>query len=663
MRHGGLLTLLLAAALYLGAETVQIGTGSVVNQSLTVEAFRSYSYSQQLYRADEINTAGLISSLSFQYSVASPDFLASNAAWQVWLGHAVQDSLSNWVPGDNLSLVYDGLLSPDDFDGALPGQGWLSLDLATPFFYDGAANLVIAVDENSPLGGYTADEFFCSSDPGVRGIVFTSNDINPDPAAPPPPPAPGFFYARNAFPNLRLEITPYSLPPWHPQPADQATGVPVDTSLQWQSNASTFELLFGPDPQSLSTVAQGLTEPQWNFPEPLALLTSYYWQVLAQEAGETYHGPVWSFTTAGEGIGPPQNLSAYFSTDHIQLNWEAPATGVPSHYRVIRNGVFLATTPDLQYQDYEVAPGQLHYYYLLAENHLGELSGPSNTVSVHIPDLIPNLILQEGFEACPAFSQTVPGWLNLDLDGAASPVWNGYSIPGLGEALAWLVFNPQQTNPPLAAISAHGGAQLLASVAAFPPANNDWLISPSLQLGVNPQLSFWARSHTADYGLERLRVLISTSGADPASFIALHTGNWLLVPDEWTVYIFNLAAWQGQSARLAFNCVSWDAQALYLDDVVITGEDGYVPLQEEVSTTQDYRVSPNPCRGEFRIASPSKTPFSLSLYDLRGRRVFAAEGLAGFNSADHSLRLAAGVYLLRLEGHGGVQLRRLAVIK
>ncbi len=660
MRRTGLLLLLLGCVC-LGAETVQIGAGTLVNQYLPIEPFSRYSYSQQVYRSEAIGLTGAVSAVSFQYNIPSTYFLSSSTDWKIYLGHTERDQLETWVPLDSLVLVFEGILGEAQFDGGIPGQGWLNIGLDSLFQYNGTDNLLLAVDENDPDFGSNADDFLCTEAAEVRGIVFASHTLDPDPADPPPGPA--SFYARAAYPNLRLEITPYSLAPWHPQPPDQATGVQVGTDLQWQSNASAWDLWLGSAPEALQLVAQGLGVTQWTPPQPLDMLTTYHWQVVAHADGETHPGPVWSFSTAGEGIGAPQALSAYYITDHVQLAWEAPSEGNPTLYRVIRNGVFLAATQDLFYQDFEVAPGQLFYYYVLAQNQAGELSDPSNTVTVHIPDLIPNLILQQGFEACAPFSQSVPDWQNLDLDG--SPTWSNWPspVPGLGEPLAWLSFFPSQLTPTLAGITAYSGAAMAAAFNVENPPNDDWLISPRLQLGLTPSLSFWARSHTADYGLERLRVLISATDALPASFTALNAGNWLAVPAAWTEYSFDLTAWQGQSVHLAFNCVSWDALALYLDDIVITGEGGYVAVEEELVSPNTFHVYPNPSRGSFTVEAAAKTPFSLAIYDLKGRKLLSTQAMNGFNSAEHALNLAAGIYFLRLDADGHKQFRRLAVIK
>lgn len=654
-----LILFLLLFAVTLGAETIQIGYGELINQNLPWEPSRIYSYSQQVYLSTEIGVSGYINTLSFQYTVSNIYFYSCNRDIKIWMGNTPRGELDDWVPLDSLQLVYDGVLSLSDFFGGLPGQGWLNIDLDAPFLYDSEYNLLIAVDENTPDYSSTADDFYSSADTANRGIVFMDQSVNPDPAD---PPAAG-FHLREAFPNLRLDITVYSLAPYLPQPEDLATGVALDTDLQWQSDASSFDVYFGDSPQDLVLLTDGISQTQWNLPEPLQMLQTYHWQVIAHQGDEEYPGPVWSFTTLGEGISPPRNLSAYYGTDHVQLNWEPPLEGNPTQYRIFRNGTFFAVSQALSHQDYEVNPGEIHYYYVKAENALGEVSGPSNTVSVHIPEDIPNLILQQGFEDCTPFSQNIPGWQNLDLDESPTWGWSNTDFPGEGDPLAWLAFFPVQTFPPLTSVTPHTGAATVVSISATSPPSDDWLISPRLNLGTQPQLAFWARSHTADYGLERLRMLLSTAGSDPADFCTLNPGNWLEVPTDWTEYVYDLSAWAGQSVYLAWNAVSWDAFALYLDDIVITGEGGYVPLSEELAPSPGLRIYPNPSRGRFSIANSSKEKFDLAIFDLRGRKLFFARDLESFSSSEHSLDLPSGVYFLRLETFGKSQTSRLAIIK
>ncbi len=641
------------------ADIIQIGDGTQINQGLPWEPVRTYSYSQQVFYASDINFLGYVTSVSFQYTVSSANYLATNQEIKIWLGHTPRTHLDSWTPLDSLTLCYDGVLTAADFSGALPGQGWLTIELVTPFLYNATDNLLIAVDENSPGSGSTADDFLSTASTQVRGLFYGSMAENLDPAN---PPATG-YYSRLFYPNIRLEMMVFSFIPYAPVPQDEATGVATDTNLQWESNATSFDLYLGTSPQSMTQMAQGLTQTLWNLPEPLQQLETYYWQVIAHDGGLDYPGQVWSFTTIGEGIGAPQNLYAYHSNDHVQLSWDAPASGTPVLYRVYRNGLFLATSETLEYQDFEVTAGFTYYYYVKAESSQGELSQQSNTVTVHVPDDIPNLIVQQGFEACPPFTQDVSGWQNLDLDGFPTWTWTSTDFPNEGSALGWLSFFPAQTTPPLTTVSTHSGAGMLVSISSMTPPNSDWLISPRINLGTTPSLTFWARSHTADYGLERLKVLLSTTDSAPASFTALNSGSWLSVPAVWTEYSYDLSAWQGQNVYLAWQCVSWDAFALYLDDIVITGEGGSVPLGDELAPPLVFTAYPNPSSGAFTLSNPSKPLFDLEIYDIRGRKLFSRNSLITFRSDEYNLVLPSGVYFIRLTSQGMTFNRRLAIIK
>ena len=647
---------------FLEAEIIQVGNGTLTNQSLPIEAFRSYSYSQQVYPATLINRAGNISSISFQYNIVSNHFLQYNGEWKVWLGHTSRQTLSTFVPIDSLILVYDGVLTNANFSGGLPGEGWLQINFTTPFYYNNEQNLLIAVDENSPGGSSTSDEFLCTAAPEVRGIVYTDININPDPANPPVPPIENFFFARNAYPNVKLEFTSTGYLPTQPVPANGATGISINTGLSWQSSASSFDLYLGTSIDDLTLLAQNLNTTEWYPYEPFQLWHTYYWQVIAHQGENTYSGPIWSFTTAGLGIGAPQNLRGYYISGRVELNWEPPQNGNPILYRIYRNGNFFAVSYNLSYQDTEVCVGQSYYYNVRAENAIGEISDPSNTVTVHIPENIPHLILEESFEECSPFSGSITQWQNLDIDLSETWNWQEIDFPGEGQTHSWISFFPLLTTPPLTIIQPHSGSAMLASLASVNPPNNDWLISPQLFLGNNPQLKFWARSHTSDYGLERLKVVISNTDTNLSHFQPLHTGNWISVPAEWTEYTLDLRNWENQFVYLAFNCVSWDALALYLDDIIITGEGGYVAINDEVISSSRFLVYPNPARGNFTVSSSDKVLFNIEIYDIRGRKLISVKQVIEFEKNKYLPELAAGIYLINLESAKGKFQRKVVIL-
>ena len=68
-----------------------------------------------------------------------------------------------------------------------------------------------------------------------------------------------------------------------------------------------------------------------------------------------------------------------------------------------------------------------------------------------------------------------------------------------------------------------GDKIMVAFAATSAPWNNDWLISPQIQLtaGLGATLSFWAKGCDAEYGAEKFKVLVSTTGTAVANFTAI----------------------------------------------------------------------------------------------------------------------------------------------
>lgn len=110
----------------------------------------------------------------------------------------------------------------------------------------------------------------------------------------------------------------------------------------------------------------------------------------------------------------------------------------------------------------------------------------------------------------------------------------------------------------------HSGNKMLMSIASMTTTNNDWLILPRLN-GTEQSVTFHAKAFTSqDTPAERMRILYSTTDANPQSFTPLHTGEYIEVPDVWTEY--SRVVPQGTN-WVAINCVSHDAFALFIDDI------------------------------------------------------------------------------------------------
>lgn len=124
-------------------QNVTIGSGTTTANTLPVNAFYGYSYTQQIVLKSEINQGGNIYTLRF-YMVGGIALSNSND-WTIYMGHTSKTSFSSttdWVPLTGLTQVWTGTIT------ATPPAGWYEIELDTPFAYNNTDNLVIAVDEN-----------------------------------------------------------------------------------------------------------------------------------------------------------------------------------------------------------------------------------------------------------------------------------------------------------------------------------------------------------------------------------------------------------------------------------------------------------------------------------------------------------------------------------
>jgi hypothetical protein len=653
-----MLIILIGIALPVAAEIIQIGDGSLYNMSLPMEPYAMYSYSQSVYTQAEITTAGIISQIGWQYRINGTIFLANTNQISIYLGVTNRSgftSLTDWVPVDSLTLVFTGMLSPAWFTSALPGQGWLNIPLQTAFNYNGSGNLVIAVDENMPGNSSQGDDFNCHNVTSPRSIECHSFTINPDPANPPAANAGNPLSVR---PNLKLDIEPLLFAPHSPNPADLAIDVPVSTSLSWQSTADSWDVWFAENGQSLAEVSSGLTSPVWTPAGELDLFHDYEWRVTAYAGGEVYEGIPWHFTTMGETLTAPQNLSALCIGQTVRLDWSPPEQGSVMSYRIFRNGIQIEECQSLQFTDIAVVVNQTYSYYVKAVNHLNQISPPSNTAIITVYGY--QVYLCQGFETAADFSSDIPDWTIIDEDNSLTWEWDFADFPNEGDALGWIIFNPAQTTPPANAVLPYGGSKMLLSMAALNPPNDDWLISPPLQILNGYELTFQARSYSGDYGLERLRLLVSTTDSLLTSFQLLSAEPWLPVPAGWTEYSYDLSGYAGERIYLAWQCLSWDSFALCLDDIVITRS---VSIQDETgNSTPGFRIYPNPARDMFKITSSASAPFDMCIYNTKGQKLYQKTKSQDFEwSKASGIQLPAGIYIIHLQQGSRFTLKKVVI--
>ena len=120
--------------------------------------------------------------------------------------------------------------------------------------------------------------------------------------------------------------------PSDPNPADNATDVPIDVTLSWtcsdpDGDTLTYDIYFGTT-SNPPLVKSNHTSTTYN-PGTLSYNTTYYWKIVAKDGkGGTTEGPIWRFTTTGVPNNPPDQPSDPYPTNgssgvpvSVTLSW------------------------------------------------------------------------------------------------------------------------------------------------------------------------------------------------------------------------------------------------------------------------------------------------------------------------------------------------------
>ena len=299
-------------------------------------------------------------------------------------------------------------------------------------------------------------------------------------------------------------------------------------------------------------------------------------------------------------------------------------------YKIYRDGIPIAVISDYvvsNYTDSELANATYTYY--VTAMYTGGESVPSNSVvvTVNVP-FIP-IILQDGFETYNDFDLTCGTWVLNDVDNIATTAIPGTTFLHSGSPMSYIVFNPTATTPAMTNLAAHAGSKMLASFGATTAANNDWLISPKIHLGVQNVITFWVKSYSAQNGLERYRVGLSPSASTtPASFTWLTGAAYMEAPLEWTQISYQIPnTYNATNVRLAIKCESVNGQIFLIDDLKIRGVNGYIVANEDnvaqVNATVLLGSYPNPFTAQTSITYDMKNDeqVTIEIYNQKGQKV------------------------------------------
>ena len=198
------------------------------------------------------------------------------------------------------------------------------------------------------------------------------------------------------------------------------------------------------------------------------------------------------------------------------------------------------------------------------------------------------LVFTDSFEDYADFATGTFGeWKSIDRDG--NPVYpvalgsqtNIVSFPGSGTAskptaIAPMVFNPWNTSPAMLpndpAIAAPTGEKTIIFFSAQQTKNDKWLISPLIDIHDNYTMSVKMKAYSSMYP-ETMEFCLSSGSDNPDDFVTVSIAE-NIPADQWSLYQLDLSPYAGNSIRVGFHYISYDAFMTQIDDFTVSPEDG-----------------------------------------------------------------------------------------
>ena len=300
-------------------------------------------------------------------------------------------------------------------------------------------------------------------------------------------------------------------------------------------------------------------------------------------------------------------------------------------------------------------------------------------------------VYEDSFETYTDFAITGYGnWQTLDLD-LLNTYTGGSSVAGwvpswsnAGAPQAFQIFNPStasglvspSTTPVPITNNNSGtdnrnfdpktGAKFAACWAGVPSttggatANNDWLISPVINLGTtNNELRFWVKSLSDSYGLEKYRVGVYVGTGTPTTstdFVQISGVSALTAPYAvWEEKIFSLNTYSNQAIRIGIRCVTADAYMFMVDDFKITSSN----LKTDEFFSNKFSAYPNPAKETVTISNNDNILLTdVNITDINGRtvKILKVNNLSEVQM--NVSELTAGVYFMNITTDSGKAVKK-----
>lgn len=309
------------------AETITIGTGTSTSSYLPAYSLYDYSFTQQIYTADEIGGSGIINSIAFDFvGVKSRNV-------EIYIVESDKTSFasnSDWVTVTEADKVFTGTI------GA--AAGWQTINFTTPFNYSGNGSLIVTVNN---INGSWSSGMSARVSSATNKSLYAYRDNTP--------------YSISSLPsgtrpsnrdNIQLGIqyatciqTPCNAPAVAIALSDAEYAATLTfTNANDDETTPTYGLIWGPqgfNPRTSGTAVSSITSNTYTLSN-LAPLTSYDVYVYAVCGGANGDTVRYGFTTLfiPDCKVPNTFASSNVTYTNATVSWNQPGSDVPENWTV-----------------------------------------------------------------------------------------------------------------------------------------------------------------------------------------------------------------------------------------------------------------------------------------------------------------------------------------
>ncbi|MCK9256148.1 MAG: PKD domain-containing protein [Bacteroidales bacterium] len=248
-------------------------------------------------------------------------------------------------------------------------------------------------------------------------------------------------------------------------------------------------------------------------------------------------------------------------------------------------------------------------------------------------------------------------WITIDRDNGA--VWGDLSDYGVsGSTKAFVVYSHSITDQNSQFVTPKSGDKcgLAMSNHTSSPANNDWLISPKIQLGNNSSFEAYVKSYNQEWGLEKYKIMVSTTNTEEASFTMI--GSVSQAPVNWTKITRDLSEYDGQEVYIAINYVGHDNFIFSVDDIKILTTP--VPVGTTEILKLETKVFPNPVNDILNINYVKDA--KIQIFNNIGQEIYSISNANEYNQINTS-DYEAGSYVIRVTKNNEIENHKMILVK